>query len=937
MIRLHESRATERRGLAVGLALALLVAATLAGAPTAAQEPGAGASIGGVVRDAATGAPLAGVRVRLEAAEAGVLTDGEGRYLLRRVPAGPQTLRAERIGYATARIPVTVPARGLLRQDVALATSALHIEGVTVTADPAGRARGELGTASVVGREAIAAQTATTLAGVLELVPGMLLSPPGLAGVQQVALRTAPTAGADARQLAAFGTLVILDGVPISNNANLQTLGPRGEIALPTSAHGGIDLRRIPASTIERVEVIRGVPSARYGDLTQGAVIIETRTGAFEPEAALQLDANALNLSTVGGLGRRGQTGALGFDVARYRTEPGISPDEAQRVSGQLAHRAALGRGERLVLDTRLNLFHLRDDRPERPEVNPDFLREVSEGGLRLSERARLELPRGVRLQLTGAFDAGRQRAHTQARRASGVMPFTDRLSEGRATGRFIGGEYVSRLHLDGDPRLLYGRLEAELPAALLGATHEVRAGVEARREWNAGAGYQFDMHFPPQVSATGIEGFDRPHRFDDVPPLATSALYLDDRIRWTLPADVLFELQAGLRMELLHEGGTWLSGARDAVLQPRLNAELAPARWLRLRGGWGRTAKVPPLGRLWPAAQYYDLVNVNWYANDPAERLAVLTTFVVDPTNPELGFAVGTKAEAGVELGMGASVLSVVGFRERVDGGVGVRPEPGWLPRERFQLSDSLPGSGRPPQLIEPAFRVDTVPLMVHRPVNNTEIRSEGVEVVAMLPEIPRLRLRVQAQASWLRTRQERSDLDFGSLARFREFQAGENIARIPYWEGPVRLGRQVLATYRLIHHQPRVGLVITGTIQHNFRDENRVEAATDTLAFAGYLTRDARVVAVPPEQRSTPEFADLRRPRSGFFLEQSAPPDWFLNLQVSKTLALDGRLSFWAFNAFDRRGHYAEGGVAARLYPATRFGLEVVLPPRALLGGRR
>jgi hypothetical protein len=433
--------------------------------PAVAQSVDAqGASVGGVVTDAATGASLAGVTVRIEGTDLGVLTDGDGRYLLLRAPSGPGTLRVEQIGYATARIPITVPARGILRRDVALATRALEMPGVVVTADPAGRARGELGTATVVGREAIAAQTATTLAGVLELVPGTVLSPPGLTGVQQVALRTATGAGGEAQQLSAFGTLIILDGVPLSNNANLQSLGPRGEVALATSANGGIDLRRIPASTIERIEVIRGVPSARYGDLTQGAIVVETRTDAFEPEIALQFDANALNLSTVGGHRRGSHALSGGVDVARYRSQPGLSPDEAQRFAGQLAHRATFGREDRLVLDTRLDVFRMRDDRPERPEINPDFIREVSEGGVRLSERAQLRLPRGARLQFTGAVDASQQRAFTQLRRASGAMPFTDRLTEGRAVGRFIGGEYVSQLELSGDPRMVYGRLEAELP-----------------------------------------------------------------------------------------------------------------------------------------------------------------------------------------------------------------------------------------------------------------------------------------------------------------------------------------------------------------------------------------------------------------------------------------------------------------------------------------
>lgn len=71
--------------------------------------------------------------------------------------------------------------------DIAMAAVALRMTEVHVTADANGRARGELGSASVMTRDAIANQGANSLAGVLELVPGVPLQPPGLDQVQQIA------------------------------------------------------------------------------------------------------------------------------------------------------------------------------------------------------------------------------------------------------------------------------------------------------------------------------------------------------------------------------------------------------------------------------------------------------------------------------------------------------------------------------------------------------------------------------------------------------------------------------------------------------------------------------------------------------------------------------------------------------------------------------
>jgi len=65
---------------------------------------------------------------------------------------------------------------------------------------------------------------------------------------------------------------------------------------------------------------------------------------------------------------------------------------------------------------------------------------------------------------------------------------------------------------------------------------------------------------------------------------------------------------------------------------------------------------------------------------------------------------------------------------------------------------------------------------------------------------------------------------------------------------------------TTRLIHHQPRVGLVITGTLQVYLREVRVNEGGTDTLAFAGYITRSGELVPVPPEQRTDPHYRDVR-----------------------------------------------------------------------------
>ncbi|MCG8468812.1 MAG: TonB-dependent receptor [Gemmatimonadetes bacterium] len=914
-----------------------------------------GATIGGRVIETETGAGLAGVVVSLEGFDLAALTDEEGRYRLTDVPTGRHVLRAQRIGFAVARVPITVPADGALTRDIELSVSALRMDEITVTADAVSRAEGELGTASVIEREAIEHLTATSLAGVLQLVPGVATQAPGLDDLEQVALRSVPTGSSlfatssdagvsrTSADLSAFGTLIVLDGVPLSNNANLQSLGPRGGddgqlLNFVTSANGGVDLRRLPAATIERVEVIRGIPSVRYGDLTHGAIIVETRAAPVAPIAEAKLDERTVETSLVGGrtLGGPGNTATLTFDYARTQVEPGASDDASSRFAGQLAHRLELGhrandaglRRPRFSLDTRFDVFRLVDDRPENPNVRPDRSLRSRDLGIRLSERARLWLGEDSRLSFTGSISRVEQESRSRAPKVSGVQPFTSATTEGRNEGFYIGGFYTAEVELDGTPWLGFGRLEWEDRTAWLGADHELIAGIELRREWNDGAGFQFDPQFPPSIGFDGVSGYDRPRTFDEIPAVANSAIYVGDRVRANA-GDWPLTVQAGVRLDVLHDGESWLSGSRDAVVQPRVSAELSPSRRLRLRGGWGRTAKTPALGDLYPPPQYFDLVNVNFFANDPVERLAVLTTFIRDPTNPDLGLSTGTKLDVGFEWDLGDGTIALTAFRDRVAGAVGIASVPDFITRDAFALTDSITGNGIKPEIILPAISTDSVPILVDRPDQILDQVNRGLELTAALPRIDPLATQVYVTGSWIETETTSDARFFGSSSAFSSFQRSQTQTRAPYWEGFTERGESMLLLYRLIHHQPDLGLVATLTVQHNAVDRVEDVVAVDTLSFAGYVTRGGELIAVPPERRGDPEFADLRVSRTGRVLaRQGARPDWMAHLQVSKSLPLDGQLRVWVFNFADRRGREFEADRIGRLYPPVRFGAEVTFP---------
>ncbi len=894
--------------------------------------------------------------ITVEGTDRTARSDSLGRYTLRNVPAGPQVLLVRRLGYAPSRTPVTVPIGGTLTVDLVMATSALQLDQLIVTADRTGRARGEVGTASVIDRDAIANQIASSLQGVLELVPGVQLQPPGLDASAQFSLRAlaqsstggaGAVSGPGAADIAASGTLIVLDGIPLSNNANLQGIGARGEIAPAAStAGGGVDLRRIPATTLERVEVIRGIPSARWGDLTQGAIIVDTRAAAAPPEFAGRFDPRTVEGNLVGGRAFATDRQALTItgNLAETRSARTLSNASTTRGAGQIAYRMQSASERRIddvvqprfTFDTRLDWWQLKYESPERTDIEVGRTSFQDDHGLRLGERAHLALGGGL-LEWTSALDASSQDSRETKVLSRPTTPFTDRLTEGRNVGRYIEGPYLAAYDLNGAPRLLYSRLEWARRSRGQLSTH-VRAGLEARREWNAGSGYAFDIAKPPQASPfNGTAGYDRPRTFSTIPSLATSALYVDSRFS-ARRGQMLADVQSGLRLETLHDGG-WTSGVRSAQLQPRLTARLAPRPWFRLTGGIGVVSKSPTVAQMNPAVQYYDLVNVNRFTPDPRERLAVVTTFIRDPRNPSLGPSRARKQEAGFELDGGArrGALNVVFFDDRIRGAVTLKREPSTLPRARYALADTAIGSGKPGRILDPPIGNDPVPIFLDRYTNGGTLGSRGAEFTVSLPVISQLRTRLEVSGATITTTFVTDDRNFGPSNILGDFQVDTSVHRIAYYEGVSTSAKRSLVTWRLVHHQPDLGLVITATVQQRLGESTRTLSAKDSVSFAGYLTRDGVLTPVPAARRNDTEFADLRRDRASVSSSTStSPSDWLMTLQVAKSLANNGRLSFYFYNLTDKFLTISGGGVI-RALPSSRFGVELTLPTAGLFGGVR
>jgi len=132
---------------------------------------------------------------------------------------------------------------------------------------------------------------ATNLGDILSLVPGIEKSRnPGLSSTNYIGLRSIAFGGGIVDVSESFGTGVVVDGNEISSDAKV------GEETIY-----GLDLRVMPADNIKSVEVITGIPSVEYSNISNGVIRVETKSGLISPKLKLKFNPDTKEISFIHG------------------------------------------------------------------------------------------------------------------------------------------------------------------------------------------------------------------------------------------------------------------------------------------------------------------------------------------------------------------------------------------------------------------------------------------------------------------------------------------------------------------------------------------------------------------------------------------------------------------------------------------------------------
>ncbi len=197
----------------------------------------------GQITDAETREAVLYANVVVQPLMLGTSTNDKGEFTLKSVPAGTYQLVVTYIGYEEYAKEIKVDRDLVL--SIRLQQQSLGLDEVVVTAENSKTGT----TSSKIRSEAISHVQASSLKDVLQLIPGNLAENPDLANPSRMSIREVSS---DANS--ALGTAIIVDGIPVSNDGNMQqSMKTSGGIS--SVAGTGVDIRGISVDNIESIKL----------------------------------------------------------------------------------------------------------------------------------------------------------------------------------------------------------------------------------------------------------------------------------------------------------------------------------------------------------------------------------------------------------------------------------------------------------------------------------------------------------------------------------------------------------------------------------------------------------------------------------------------------------------------------------------------------------
>lgn len=562
-------------------------------------------TISGKVVDS-KGKPIESATIALEIGQLWDITNAEGKFTIDNVPQGKNVLSAYCLGFAKKNIELNIE-NNISDLTIELADDNLSLKEVVITAN---RKSEDMTTSYLIDKAALDHAQILNVTDINSLLPGGKSS--GKLNLatndDRFSIRSSSTENGNPT----FGTAIEVDGMRLDNNALLNE-----------SSVKGASTRGLSTQNIESIEVVAGIPSVEYGDLTNGIVKINTKKGKTPLAIELSTKPNTKQYGINKGfnLGNKAGMLNLGFEHAESNSDiasPYTTYDR-NAFSSTYSNTFNRNRPNPIALEATImgNIggYNSKKD----PDTFLDTYEKDRDNSIRGNIKLNWLLNKSwiTNVEISGSF------AYTD--RINTINDNKSSSSNQPAIHGTEGGYYLSTSY-DDDPNAPIIQLptgywyekkyidnktidyslkaKANWSRKFGNISNNVLLGAEFKSSGNRGKGiYYDDLRYAPTW---------RPYPYKDLPYINNIAIYTEDRIIIPTRDRSNLQVTAGLRSDITKisqsEYGTVSS------ISPRFNSKYTffensdnTFQNLSLNLGWGKAVKLPSYEMLYPAPTYTD------------------------------------------------------------------------------------------------------------------------------------------------------------------------------------------------------------------------------------------------------------------------------------------------------------------------------------------
>ncbi len=698
-------------------------------------------SISGSVREAGTLEPVVFATVVIKELNMWSTTDSKGLFAIKGILPGRYTMEVASMGYVTYTIPVTIQ-RDVQNLKIIMEINNLLLDDVVVTA----KAGMSINSSSILEKSSIDHLQPSSLADVMQLLPGAITSNPTLTSVNTVTIRTV----SDNSGLNAAGVGLLIDGSKVTNS---------GEIG----GSSYMDYRKISTDNIESVEVMKGVLSAQYGDMTSGAVIVKTKAGITPYEVRIKSDPRTKAASITKGFAIPAEKGFLNVNADYARAfRKNVSPvDIFDRINLGVNYSNTFNRqATPLRFNFKVSGNVTGNSVTQDPDVSSIDYREFKDKGLSVSMYGSWMLNKPFISVLNYNFSGNFQKQVTNEFNVVNRVPLptTNTKTNGIAEGYFTPQQTEENYWQENIPIYFNAKVFGTLNRKVKEAHSTSLLGLEYNLDGNKGRGVYYTSVAP---------AFFRERAYTEIPFMNNLSLFAEEKIRIPFNRASL-EMIAGVRFsKMVIEGYDY-----DPVWEPRFNARLevikpqviGTLRRLDFRGGWGLMKKLPTINYLYPAPIYSDYTLFQYRNTEKKQELAIIHSDIIDELLPyNLRPHKTNNMEIGVDVNVSGINAQITFFREHLVDGITSNFD---FTKHQVKYYDAITDVYADPKYENGTVyakdeegNYQEVPHTVRnnfrtysRPDNRGEVKKWGIEYTLSFPRIRPLNTTVYVNGAYIR-----------------------------------------------------------------------------------------------------------------------------------------------------------------------------------------